>query len=244
MDGQFGRFDLMQRALGDILGDGELTGPDGAVPVAWEPGRGGTLLVTGENAGGKSLLSRLLGQYLRDRAADDGRKLEWLPVSMGLRTEPGIHRAFMFGDEQSDSTGKISVRSVLGGIRTSRGRENAHVLCLDEPDIGLSEGYAAGLGDLLAAYAADLPPSSEGFVVVTHSRPIAQRLMALCPHALRVGDDLRPTASWLRDGPLPRTAADVEALPALAARRLRSVQAIINSRRAKPAPTPSAGNRR
>ena len=53
--------------------------------------------------------------------------------------------------DKTSSTENISVRTALAGIRNSRDRTHPHILMLDEPDIGLSEGYQKALGEELAA---------------------------------------------------------------------------------------------
>lgn len=230
-DGQVSLFEAV-RVMAE---DDEMFGRSGACPMLLEPGNPGTriLLVTGENAGGKSLVCRFIAQHVARMAADAETKVEFMRIGMELRSAPGIHRAFIFGDEGIDSTGRNTVKSVLGALRTSAARETPHVVCLDEPDIGLSEGYQAAVGETLARYGADLPDTAVGLVVVTHSRPIASRLLELRPHCIRVGDDLRPTAEWLENGPLPRTADDLQGLCSMAANRYRAVNTIQTTRRAE-----------
>jgi len=56
-------------------------------------------------------------------------------ISMHRRIEPGIERAFIFGEDHTSSTGNISARTALTGLSTSRNRDNPHILMYDEPDI-------------------------------------------------------------------------------------------------------------
>lgn len=210
------------------VSDAELFGADGACPMLHEPGDPRLILITGTNGGGKSFLTKALSSYLHLEAPG---KIEWMPVSMSMRTSPGMHRAFMFGDEGRESTGRISLTSVLGGLRTCRGRNNPHVLILDEPDVGLSESYQHGLGDLLTDFAAGLPDLTRALIVVTHSRTIAGALSRAGATKLRIGDDLRPTDDWIRDGEKPRTAKDVEELPEKTRARMKAIQAVINARK-------------
>lgn len=217
----------------DALADHELFGAEGACPALFEPGAEDSrlLVITGENAGGKSLFSQfLLRTVLKSDA--DWKSVEVMDGGMHRRTRSGIERALMYGDESDDSTGNISLKFVLTGIRTCRMRTTSHILSLDEPDIGLSEGYCMGLGELLKAFAADLPELTRGLVVVTHSREIVKRLIPLEPHCVRVGD-LRPTKEWLEQGPVPRSIAEVESLSERSIETWRSIRRLMQQRRSE-----------
>lgn len=212
--------------IASVKADDELFGPEGPCPVSFEEGSGGrVLLVTGGNASGKSLVCRYLGLT----AATS--KVEFMRVGMGLRTQSGIHRAFMFGEEDRDSTGRISGKTVRGGISTCRNRTSPHFLCLDEPDVGLSEEMQDALGQVLAGFGNSLPDLTRGFVVVTHSRAIASRLMELDPHRIRVGAGVASTREWIERGPLPVTADDFEEMDRVGLERFRAVQAVLNERK-------------
>ncbi len=227
--------DLFEEAMTAVREDAAMFGVTGACPVSFEPGQHGSkvLLISGDNAGGKSLVCKYVESSMHRDADEHKLRIEFMRIGMQLRSSGGMQRAFIFGDEGSESTGQITVHSILGAIRTSKGRTSAHMVCLDEPDIGLSEGYQAAVGETLHAYAADLPKHSVGLIVVTHSRPIASRLMTLAPHAMRVGDDLRPTASWIQDGPLPRSVEDLESLGQRATERFRAITRIQKERKAE-----------
>lgn len=138
----------------------------------------------------------------------------------------------MFGDESTSSTGQASFRAVRGGLTTCRGRTTPHILIMDEPDIGLSEGYQAALGDMIDEFASDLPDTTVGLLVVSHARPLISKLMHLNPTCIRVGDDLRPTRQWLEQGDLPRTIADIESLRDKALTRFRAIHAVAEARKA------------
>jgi hypothetical protein len=217
-----------------VLADEALFGADGPCPVRAEEGaHPRLLLVTGGNAGGKSLVCRFLNQKASEA------KVEFMRVGMGRRTRPGIERSFIFGhDEDRESTGRVSANAVRGGINTCRGREHPHYLCLDEPDVGLSDEMQGGLGALLAGFAADMPDKTLGLVVVTHSRHVAKALLALSPRCLRVGDDLRPTAEWASAEPRPASAEAFLALGSVATGRLRAVQAVLDGRKPPPGRAP------
>ena len=221
--------DQIARALDETCDDAEFFGPDGPCPLLHEPGNPRLVLITGENASGKSFFGKVLRAY-PPHDGDRKNEIEWMGLSMSKRTESGAIRAFMFGDEGRDSTGNISLRTIQSGFSTCRSRETIHILQLDEPDIGLSESYAAGLGDYIAQFAADMPDLTEALIVVTHSRHIARRLLPLNPTCIRIGD-LRPTAEWLVSDVIPKTIEDVLALKETAHQRTRAIQSILNGRK-------------
>lgn len=217
---------LLNDAIAGTLAEVDYFGSDGPVPAEVEYGHPKFALVTGENASGKSFVVRGLGEKLRDRHPN----LEILAVTMSLRSQGGFSRALLFGDEQRDSSGRISIKAVLAGLHACRDRQDDHVLVLDEPDIGLAESYAGALGTYLAAFVEDMPIRTLGLVVVTHSRPLVREVIAAEPASIRVGEDRRPLEQWLREGPLPRGLEDIEALAERSAATTRGITRVRHAR--------------
>lgn len=93
------------------------------------------LLVTGENASGKSLAFRLIAQL----AGNHG--IEPMTLSIRERTGAGTHemarmrRAFIYGEEETSSTGSTSASVVQAGFRNLGGRNGPALLAFDEPEI-------------------------------------------------------------------------------------------------------------
>lgn len=219
----------------ELVADESLFGVDGPCPVRREHGhRQDLLLVTVDNASGKSFVCKYLHLLATPDRADppeDRRGLEFMHVGMNLRAgASGVQRALMFGNEARNSTGTISVRTILAGFRTSAGRTHPHMLCLDEPDIGLSEECQDACGRLIAEFAAAPPSALAGLVIVTHSRPIARALIGLDPVRLRVGEDARTTAEWLER---PRTVSleTLRELSDTAHERSRAIETLMDARR-------------
>lgn len=212
----------------DLVDDEDLFGPRGAVPASFEDGANHrVLLITGGNGSGKSFACKWLNaNAIRER-------LEFMHVGMNMRTQGGIIRGFMFGDESSHSTGGISANVIATGQGTCRGRETPHVLCHDEPDIGMSDEMQDAAGQIIAGFCADLPALTRGVVVVTHSRAIASRLMALDPMRLRCGPGAASTADWLANPPRPMTPADLDAMHEAHRDQHRAIQGVINKRTAE-----------
>lgn len=225
---------ILDAVIAEAMDDADFFGSDGPCPARHEPAGAGSrvLVVTGDNASGKSFFCKYLRAILNADRQTWGR-IEIMDGGMHRRTRAGIERAFMYGDEERESTGDLSLCFVLTGLRTCRGRETAHILSLDEPDVGLSEGYQMALGDLLHGFAKDLPQHTTGLIIVTHSRPIIERLAPLAPHFVRVGEDARTTAEWLSDGPTPRSIEELQSLHGQSFRRMQAIQAILDARRAQ-----------
>jgi hypothetical protein len=186
---------------------------EAAIPSLFEEGTNPRLLVvTGENGGGKSLGVEIFRRLSDEMARERGTRLEVMDIGMKRRVAAGIERSFIFGHEATESTGNVSVRTAIAGVRNSSERENDHWLILDEPDIGVGEGYHDALGRYLAAYGTDLPPLCSGFVVVSHSRSLIARLVEVGASSLRVGSDLRPVREWIDKGDIRKSIDDLLAL--------------------------------
>lgn len=203
----------------------DIFGKDAPCPATLSKGHERFVLITGDNASGKSFMAK----HLKVGFDESGEKIEFIPVSMEMRTAPGMQRAFMFGMEDH-STGNVSVRSVLTGLRTCRERTQRHFMLLDEPDIGVSESYARAMGEVIAQFVADMPEMTVGLAVVTHSRPLVRELMAVNPTSIRIGADQRPLSQWLEEGPGYRSVADLEALAGETHGRMRTIKAVLDSR--------------
>jgi hypothetical protein len=235
-EGEGGAMGILRDMI-DLVGEeDELFGPDAPCPARIEAGANDrVLLVTGENGGGKSFLCRYLEANSRD--AED-RRVEFMRVGMGRRTESGIPRAMMFGDEDRESTGGISASVVEQGLRTCASRKAAHILCLDEPDVGMSEDVRGALGRYLAKFARGMPVLTAGLVLVTHSREVVRPLLDLSPWCIRVGEDPRPTRAWADEPPPPM---DEEGFLGLAGRnhaRMLAIKTVLDARRRRQATAP------
>ena len=216
----------------DLLMDvDDIFGKDAACPASIDKKHERFILITGDNASGKSFMAK----HLKVGFDESGEKVEFIPVTMEMRTAPGMQRAFMFGMEDH-STGNVSVRSVLTALRTCRERTQRHFLLLDEPDIGVSESYARAMGETIARFVNEMPELTVGLAVVTHSRAMVRELMAVNPTSIRVGADQRPLAQWLEEGPEFRSVADLEALAGETHTRMRTIKSVLDSRDDPPAP--------
>lgn len=181
--------------------------------------------VTGENATGKSFFCKLLDSYsIKNKIVQ-----EVIRVGMGKRTESGIVKALMFGDENTHSTGGISFNTIKTGIRTSKGRKHNHILIFDEPDIGMSDSYAAAMGNYIAVFANNIPEHCIGLGIVSHSKVLLSKLALLNPTHLRFGDNLTLN-DWLKNPTPEKSLKELEELSNIGLKLFREIQSLINEK--------------
>lgn len=157
---------------------------DGPIKANFTEGHEKILIITGENASGKSFIRRLIQLSCKQE------KVELIHLSQEARTMGWITSAFVYGSESYDSTGYNSSNTITTGISTCQSRESDHYILWDEPDIGLSERYSGGVGVAIRKFVENLPKHTRGCVVITHSKALVKQLLSLNPSHLRLGDDL------------------------------------------------------
>ena len=113
-----------------------------AIPAVRLHGTGKLVVAVGDNASGKSFFRRLVSETCRNSTP----KIECIHLSMEGRHSSGPMGAFIYGDENWESTGENSANTVLTAVRTSKNRTTPHVIFWDEPDLGLSDGWSASMG--------------------------------------------------------------------------------------------------
>lgn len=189
------------------------------------------LVVTGENASGKSLAFLILNNLVRSFGKEDKIDVLVMDIGMNRRTRSGIERAFMFGDEDLDSTGNISIKIMQTGVDNSRNKDRYHYLMLDEPDIGVGEGYHNAIGQFLSDFAVPLPEKCLGLIVATHSRKITAKLLDAGASSLRLGSDLRDVRDWVANGDIEKSLDDLTALKTISLERSRGVSKMLNGKK-------------
>lgn len=196
-------------------------GDKAAIPYIWRRGRGSLVVVTGENAGGKSFFRRLV------QIACKRSKIECMTISMEGRQTGGPWNAFIYGSERWEATGQNSAQTILNGITTCRSREHTHVIFWDEPDLGLSESWAAGAGQAIRDFMLEKPSRTRAAFVVSHSRSLIRQLLPVRPHYLYLGSTSGPPTlkDWVEHQPKPRSLAD---LPKESHKRFKAIQKILD----------------
>lgn len=169
-----------------------------------EGGKYPIIVITGENAMGKSFVRRLYQVVFNKYST-----IECIHISQQGRSSSGIMKAFIYGAEDYESTGQITCRTILGGINTCNSRENEHTIIWDEPDIGLSDSYAAGVGVKIREFVENLPKLTFGVIVITHSKYLVKQLLPLNPHYLRIGDN-KSLENFLKERVKPKNIQELE----------------------------------
>lgn len=199
-----------------------------AIPHLLVPSKGKLLLVTGDNAGGKSFFRRLVHAVTREQGT------ECIHISMESRTGGmyGPARAMVYGDESWESTGSLSVSTVLNGISTCKSRTTPHVMFWDEPDLGLSDSWAAGVGQKIAEFAKAAGDNTRAVILVTHSKALVRELLPAFPWYLHLGAEPEaapPTVKAWLDAPIvPR---NPEELARYSHSRFKKIQAILDHKK-------------
>lgn len=143
---------------------------------------------------------------------------------------PGL--CFVYGSEDYQSTGQNSSETVLGAIRTTRGREDPHVLFWDEPDFGLSESWSASMGvEIANGMTTEVNPNLVAAFVVTHSRPLMKPLIELDPHVLIFDEGFPTSLQEYLDRPI--VIRPLQELKDLSHKRFKRIQRILDLRKAK-----------
>lgn len=176
---------------------------DGPIKVAFDSGHDKLVIVTGDNATGKSFIRRVYHAVIKLT------KDEVMHLSQEGRCSSGIPSALIYGDESYNSTGFLTSCTVSTGIRSCKERTTPHYIIWDEPDIGLSEKYAGGVGVEIRKFVENLSEYTQGVIVVTHSKAIVRQLVSLNPSHLRVGGcpDLK---TWLNRFEEPGSLEELE----------------------------------
>lgn len=125
------------------------------------------LIVFGDNASGKSLICSLIEAVVSEKSPT--RR-----VCIKNRVTASPSRAFIFGDESTQSTGETSVRVIQKALAGAKQDDEPSLIILDEPDFGLSAKYSRALGRYLAQHIAELCARGSYLVIVSHSTPLLE----------------------------------------------------------------------
>ena len=206
----------MEEFLQTLLNWRYFQGPNPAIDAKLDVGNSKLVIITGDNACGKSFIRKLV-QCLCSK-----ENLECIHLSQQGRATSGIMRAMIYGSEEDESTGYISAKTINSAINTSRLREKPHSLFFDEPEIGLSENNSAAVGIKLKEFF-DNPPANLQFAfVATHCRTLV-RYLGINHWHLRLGGspDLQ---NWLE---APIVPGNLEQLDELSLKKWQQIEKLI-----------------
>jgi hypothetical protein len=151
------------------------------------------VIITGDNASGKSFLRRLISYIIKR-----DHEIESIHLSQEGRATQGFQRAMIYGGEDQDSTGYITLGTFLNGFTTSRSRDTDHILIWDEPEIGLGEEAQPGAAQFIVEQLKDWPNNLRGLVVMTHSRIFVSALKDLDgAKYVHLGGQYKTADEWL-----------------------------------------------
>ena len=152
-----------------------LAHPDCPFSYHLEAGDARVVVLAGDNASGKSLLAQAVAA-----CAYKHHQIEPMVASMATRAGGGMGAAMVYGSEGHSATNILSVAAARTALTSIPGRLKFHhaaLAILDEPDIGLSEGYAQAFGQVLAEHIKALPDANWAVLLITHSRPLVRSLV-------------------------------------------------------------------
>jgi hypothetical protein len=188
-------------------------------------------LVLGPNGGGKSFFRRIVQTGIR-RFLEG---VDMIHLSMegrsggSMEAHSGFVRVALYGNERDRSTGECSGITLRKAIRNCQLKESPHALYWDEPDIGMSEGVAAGAGIVIREFIEELPELTRAVFITTHSRPLLRQLETLHPNYLHLGrvDGPESLEAFLS---APVTPVLPEELKAEATARFRAISRLLPRR--------------
>lgn len=186
------------------------------------------LVIVGENASGKSLAFRIIARLAEEHGVD--------PITISIRERVGsgnggmenMRKRMIFGDEGRRSTGATSA-AVVERAFDNLDHPMRRMLGLDEPELGLSDGYAEALGEYVGRRSIDQGPKSCGVMVVTHSRRFCRGLLrgfGTTPAFLSMTAATPTIQSWL-DHEEIRSVEEILGLSEFGRERHRRVDALL-----------------
>lgn len=188
----------------------------------------GLTFVYGENASGKSFIARCFEIVARSRKPN---KLPIRSVSVGNRTSSGPEKAFIFGDEKSQSTGETSFKVMeLAFNSIAKEEDKDGVIILDEPDIGLSPKFSRALGKYVADFIKEHEKKNKAFFIISHNDTFIESVLKHYDspyNSVGVDTDFS-LREWLDDDS-EYSIEDLKQLPELAFAKWRGIAKVFNS---------------
>jgi energy-coupling factor transporter ATP-binding protein EcfA2 len=152
------------------------------------------LIIYGDNASGKSLICKLLEQQIRNYGATSRS------ACIRNRTQGGIEKAIVYGEEGSQSTGQTSFKSLKLCLKSTNNSLEEALAILDEPDIGLSPKYSKAMAEYISLHIKEFN-ESKYTVIVSHNHSLIQHIIFNLNNnvsSLGINTDLK-LSEWMRN---------------------------------------------
>ena len=137
-------------------------------------------ILTGKNGSGKSLLRKLVGNYLAEKLGTPPEKTV-ASVSMESRSQ----RKFEFSalasigiDDPECPTSSESIKNIDMLLSSACHKDNPRYIVIDEPEIGMGEEMVMALAIKLNKSFAVLPEGCLGVLIITHNRYLVTHVQA------------------------------------------------------------------
>jgi len=188
------------------------------------------LIVTGENAGGKSFIRRVFQAFLADRRPPIVSYTFCMEARSRSAEDANLLLGMAYGPEARYATSVNTMRAIRSILDTSEKASNdrRHVIILDEPEIGLSEESELAIGKMVAErLSGDWPHKRAGVVVMTHSRHVVRALMGIDgAKFLNLFDRYGSAEEWLEREVVP---TDLDVLDVESQERFRRLTRMLRS---------------
>lgn len=149
------------------------------------------LLITGDNASGKSLLRRVIESKCHKY------NIKAMSLSQERRSISDYTRAFIYGSEDYESTGQITARSIQNMFKSSFAWDINHILIIDEPEIGLSDESQLGLAQYIKDNIKKLKENVIQVVIFTHSKILIEELSELNHIYIHIGGKYKTVDEYI-----------------------------------------------
>lgn len=158
------------------------------------------MIVAGDNATGKSLFTRLFGEFAKKKY-----NIKTITISLNERVNGNTNarRIINVEDEKEQSTGALSVKSIKKGFLTLSkwSVDDKTLLIIDEPELGLAEGYRYALGQYIRQQVDSISSNENfiGLIVATHSKSLSLGLTEGKdePNFIYMGNENKDFNSWI-----------------------------------------------
>lgn len=162
------------------------------------------VIITGDNASGKSLLLKVLKNYAKKTF-----NIKSIMVSLKEQLNPlGVdqteqRRMVCLKDDLNYSTGVSSVESVKRSfdIMKKWTQDSDTIILLEEPEIGLAQGYEYALGQFIAENTLKEKDNEafSGLIIITHSKNVMKGILeqGVEPIFINMGKDFISMENWL-----------------------------------------------